>query len=234
MSRAPGMQSGVIRFEPEELIVETRAATTMRELAETLATRGQRLRIPAVGTVGGAIAERRNGPFPADNNALPNIVLRIRAVDGLGRAFTAGGGTVKNVSGFDLVKLLVGSRGTLATFTEVTLRTEPIPRASRWFRGTGSIAGLFRPTLVALDRGHTIVNLEGHPDDVIEQSLLLSGFAEIRRPTAEELCTFEPVEEATPARANASSVLGICRRLKAAFDPDNVLEPERSLEMGLL
>ncbi|MFM7093053.1 MAG: FAD-binding protein, partial [Actinomycetota bacterium] len=145
MSRSSSMQSGVIRFEPDELVVEAHAGTTMRELADILSEKGQRLRIPAVGTVGGAVAERRNGPYPSDNNALPNIVLRIRAVDGAGRAFTAGGGTVKNVSGFDLVKVLVGSRGTLATITEVTLRTEPIPRASRWFEGTGPVDALYRP-----------------------------------------------------------------------------------------
>ena len=150
MSRSAQMQAGVIGFEPDELVVHTHAGTTMRDLAETLATKGQRLRIPAVGTVGGTIAARRNGPYPADNSTLPNIVLRIRAIDGTGRKFTAGGGTVKNVSGFDLVKVLVGSRGTLATITEVTLRTEPIPRASRWFEGAGPVHALYRPSLVAV------------------------------------------------------------------------------------
>lgn len=228
------MKSGVIRFEPEELVVEVHAGTSMRELVVTLAAEGQRLRIPAVGTVGGAVAERRNGPFPADNNALPNIVLRLRAVDGTGRAFTAGGGTVKNVSGFDLVKILVGSRGTLATITEVTLRTEPIPRASRWFEGTGLVDALYRPALVALHRGRTIVNLEGHPDDVMEQALLLHGFEEVQTPTPEEVFGFDPIEGTPRATTAMDPAFAVCRRLKAEFDPNNVLASERSLQLGLL
>lgn len=234
MSRSSSVQSGVIRFEPDELLVEVHAGTTMRELAVTLAAQGQRLRIPAVGTVGGAVAERRNGPYPPDNNALPNIVLRIRAVDGNGRAFTAGGGTVKNVSGFDLVKILVGSRGTLATITEVTLRTEPIPRASRWFEGSGSVDALYRPALVARNRGRTIVNLEGHPDDVMEQSLLLHGFDEVQTPTAEDVNGFKAFDASSHGINANDSALAVCRRLKAAFDPENVLAPERSLQLGLL
>ncbi len=234
MSRSSTMQSGIIRFEPDELVVEVHAGTTMRDLADTLVAQGQRLRIPAVGTVGGAVAERRNGPYPSDNNALPNIVLRMRAVDGNGRDFTAGGGTVKNVSGFDLVKILVGSRGTLATITEVTLRTEPVPRASRWFEGSGSVDALYRPALVALNRGRTIVNLEGHPDDVMEQSLLLSGFDEVQTPTPEEVIGFEPMDGPPRAIPATDSALAVCRRLKTAFDPHNVLAPERSLQLGLL
>lgn len=206
----------------------------MPDLADALAAHGQRLRIPAVGTVGGAIAARRNGPYPSDNNALPNIVLRVRAVDGNGRVFTAGGGTVKNVSGFDLVKILVGSRGTLATITEVTLRTEPVPRASRWFEGRGSIEMLYRPSLVALNHGRTIVNLEGHPDDVMEQFLLLRGFDEVQTPTPEQVCTFEAFNRGAQANTSMAAAVAVCRRLKASFDPDNVMAPERSLELGLL
>ena len=234
MSRSAQMQAGVIGFEPDELVVHTHAGTTMRDLAETLAAKGQRLRIPAVGTVGGTIAARRNGPYPTDNSTLPNIVLRIRAIDGTGRKFTAGGGTVKNVSGFDLVKVLVGSRGTLATITEVTLRTEPIPRASRWFEGAGPVHALYRPSLVAVNRGRTIVNLEGHPDDVMEQSLLLEGFEEVQTPTPEQVVAFEPYDLASHAVADVTPALAVCRRLKASFDPDNVMAPERSFELGLL
>lgn len=166
MSRSRGLASGVVRFEPDELVVTVGAGTTMDELAAVLASHRQRLRIPTIGTVGGVLATRRNGPFPSDNSALPNIALQIKAVDGIGREFVAGGGTVKNVSGFDLVKLLVGSWGTLATITEAILRTEPIPACSRWFLGEGDVRSLYRPALVAQSRNGLCVNLEGHPDDV--------------------------------------------------------------------
>lgn len=239
MSRSAKLDSGVTAFQPDELIVDVLAGTSMSELSHELAAAGQRLRIPAVGTVGGAIAARRNGPYPADNAALPNIVLRIRAVDGQGRTFTAGGGTVKNVSGFDLVKVMVGSYGTLATILEVRLRTEPIPRASRWFAGEGSVDGLYRPALVAHHAGRTVVNLEGHPDDVIEQAALLNGFVETETPSPEQLCRFAPLESTGRGTTSAStdgdqSTLSICRRLKASFDPENLMAPERSVTWGLV
>jgi len=236
VSRSAGLASGVVGFEPDELVVHVRAGTTMVELAAILAARAQRVRIPAVGTVGGAIAARRNGPYAADNAALPNIALRIRAVDGTGRAFTAGGATVKNVSGFDLVKLLVGSRGTLATITEVTLRTEPVPRASRWFVGHGSTAALYRPSVVARLGDRTFVNLEGHPDDVMEQSLLLGGFTECETPDAAQMMELVPVDRlGTPSVGpDVDATHRIARRLKEFFDPENSLAPQASVEMGLV
>lgn len=233
MSRSASLPAGVVGFEPDELIVRVLAGTTMSDLATVLSANGQRLRIPSVGTVGGAVASRRNGPYPPDNAALPNNVLKLRAVDGEGREFTAGGGTVKNVSGFDLVKVLIGSQGMLATILEVTFRTEPIPRASRWFTGSGSVDGLYRPALVARHEGRTIVNLEGHPDDVIEQSALLRGFVETQRPTPEQILRFEPISMATSQRLDDTATLAVCRRLKESFDPENRLGAARSIAMGL-
>lgn len=232
MSRSDALGSGVMSIEPEELKVSVKAGTQMTELASALAAHGQRLRIPMIGTVGGALAARRNGPFAADNRTLPNIVLMLKATDGLGRAFRAGGTTVKNVSGFDLVKVLVGSNGTLATITEALLRTEPVPQCSRWFLGSGSTGALYRPTLVVASDDKVLVNLEGHPVDVEEQRALIADFTEIDRPTDAELLglagsgpRLSPVD---------MPQLAVCRRLKAAFDPDNRLSPALSVELGLV
>lgn len=231
MSRSLGLASGVVSIQPDELLVRVRAGTLMAELREALAVHRQRLRIPMVGTVGGCVASRRNGPFPSDNRAMPNIVLQISATDGEGRHFRAGGTTVKNVSGFDLVKVLVGSRGTLATITEVLFRSEPIPAASRWFSGTGATSVLYRPSLAAEIDGRFFVNIEGHPDDVEEQYRLLDGYDEIDAPSDEWLVT-----NGQSSREDFSldqATLAICRRLKAAFDPHNRLSPELSRSMGL-
>lgn len=231
MSRSAALGTGVVSVEPEELKVSVRAGTQMVELAEVLAEHRQRLRVPMVGSVGGAVASRRNGPFPADNRGFPNIVLKLHAVDGLGRTFRAGGTTVKNVSGFDLVKVLVGSRGMLATITEVLLRTEPIPLCSRWFLGTGSTARLHRPTLVTRWGDDTLVNLEGHPDDVQEQFALLDGFSETPRPSDVDLIKMTTAE---PPTAPDAVQMEIARRLKSAFDPDNILSPDLSSSLGLV
>lgn len=231
MSRSHGLESGIVSFQPDELLVRVRAGTSMTDLRDVLATRRQRLRIPMIGTVGGAVASRRNGPYPSDNRGMPNIVLQITATDGEGRSFRAGGTTVKNVSGFDLVKILVGSRGTLATITEVLFRTEPIPAASRWFAGSGITSVLHRPSAVIRVGERCFVNIEGHPDDVEEQFRLLEGFEAVDTPTDEWLVANGPTV-ASRARID-DPTMAICRRLKAAFDPHNHLSPELSHQMGL-
>jgi len=232
LSRSLSLPSGVISLQPEELLVEVLAGTTMAELREVLASHGQRLRVPMFGTVGGAVASRRNGPYEADNRSLPNIVLRLFARDGEGREFHAGGTTVKNVSGFDLVKVLVGSRGTLATILQATLRTEPIPATSRWFAGVGPTAMLYRPSVVVTRADRTYVNLEGHADDVDEQARLLRGFDEIAAPDDDWMVA----NGGSPENHHVADAptLAICRRLKAAFDPHNRLAPDLSVRMGLL
>jgi FAD/FMN-containing dehydrogenase len=81
-----------------------------------------------------------------------------------------GGPTVKNVSGFDLCRLLVGSRGTLGFAAEVILRTRPRPRGERWFASERDpwelLAALYRPSSLLWDGTTTWVLLDGHPGDV--------------------------------------------------------------------
>ena len=231
MSRSHDLEAGIVSVQPDELLVRVRAGTTMINLRDALATHGQRLRIPMIGTVGGAVASRRNGPYPSDNRGMPNIVLQITATDGEGRSFRAGGTTVKNVSGFDLVKVLVGSRGTLATITEVLFRTEPIPAASRWFAGSGTTSVLHRPSAVIRVGERWFVNVEGHPADVEEQFRLLESFEEVDTPTDEWLMANGPTFAMGTRTHDAT--MAICRRLKAAFDPHNHLSPELSHQMGL-
>ena len=81
-----------------------------------------------------------------------------------------GGPTVKNVTGYDLPRLFVGSLGTLGVIVQVTLRSQPRPRAPAGARATAAAATLraqlFRPACLAWDGRRTPVLLEGHPDDV--------------------------------------------------------------------
>jgi FAD/FMN-containing dehydrogenase len=85
----------------------------------------------------------------------------------------AGGPTVKNVSGFDLCRLLVGSRGTLGFLADVILRTRPLPIGERWFtseRGPWELlAALYRPTSLLWDGRTTWALLDGHADDITAQ-----------------------------------------------------------------
>jgi glycolate oxidase FAD binding subunit len=85
----------------------------------------------------------------------------------------AGGPTVKNVSGFDLCRLLVGSRGTLGFLADVILRTRPLPVDERWYTSERDpwelLTALYRPTSMLWDGRTTWVLLDGHADDIVAQ-----------------------------------------------------------------
>jgi glycolate oxidase FAD binding subunit len=100
-------------------------------------------------------------------------VLEVRFVTGDGNIVRGGGPTVKNVTGYDLPRLLVGSLGTLGVIVQVTLRTLPRPESSSWSVSDATPAELrarlFRPACVAWDGTRTFVLLEGHPDDIASE-----------------------------------------------------------------
>ena len=242
--------SGILSYEPEELVLVAMAGTLMSEISNVLSERGQRLRIPTAGSIGGAVATRRNGPFPIDNSALPNTVLALGVVACDGTLFRTGGPTVKNVSGFDLTKVLVGSWGLLGVIAQVTLRTEPIPRSSLWLEGpatnsTGNtdntvntentvntaVKSLFRPALVCEQMERTVVLLEGHPSDVAEEAAKLTGFHECEGLSGKDLVALSrPV--ALQAHVNPF-VNEVVLRLRKEFDPANRLNRSLAREWNL-
>lgn len=127
--------SGIVDFEPTELVVTARAGTPIAELERALAERGQMLaceppRFAGGGTVGGATATGLSGPRRAYAGALRDFVLGVRIVDGQGRLLRFGGRVIKNVAGFDVARLMVGAQGTLGLITEVTFKTQPLPAAT--------------------------------------------------------------------------------------------------------
>lgn len=131
--------AGIRAFEPHELVLTCGAATPVAELAEALAKEGQRFAFdPAdwgallgaqagIATIGGVISANACGPGRVAGGAVRDHLLGYRAVNGYGDAYKAGGRVVKNVTGFDLPKLVCGAMGTLSLLTEVTLRTVPAP-----------------------------------------------------------------------------------------------------------
>ena len=135
--------AGIVAFEPAEMTVRVRAGTPVVELHAELASAGQRTALPerSGGTVGGAlmagessIARRWLGP-------VRDALLQARYVCADGQIASAGAATVKNVSGFDLCRLLVGSLGTLGLVGEALLRTVPVGETERWVRLAGADPG---------------------------------------------------------------------------------------------
>jgi glycolate oxidase FAD binding subunit len=133
---------GILDYEPEELIFTARSATPMPIVQEALDLEGQRLAFepPDLGTLlgvtlpqtlGGVLAANLAGSRRVHAGAARDHFLGFRAVDGRGTSFKAGGKVVKNVTGYDLPKLLAGSWGTLAVLTEVTVRVAPAAEGER-------------------------------------------------------------------------------------------------------
>ena len=131
--------AGVTLYEPQELVLSAKAGTPLAEVEELVAASGQELAFEPMdygpllghaagdGTIGGALAANLSGPRRIKAGAARDHFLGVNAVSGRGEIFKSGGRVVKNVTGYDLCKLLAGSWGTLAAMTDVTVKT--LPRA---------------------------------------------------------------------------------------------------------
>ncbi len=129
--------SGVTLYEPEELVLSAKAGTPLAEIEALTAASRQELAFEPMdyaallgtatgaGTIGGALAANLSGPRRIKAGAARDHFLGFGAVSGRGETFKAGGRVVKNVTGYDLCKLIAGSWGTLAAMTDVTIKTLP-------------------------------------------------------------------------------------------------------------
>ncbi|HKY13921.1 MAG TPA: FAD-binding protein [Microthrixaceae bacterium] len=173
--------TGVVDIAPDEMTVRVRAGTPLATLEAELREVGQRVALHGDlgATVGGVLAVGRSGVRRLGDGPVRDALLEARVVTAEGRLVTAGGPTVKNVSGFDLPRLLVGSLGTLALIAEVILRTRPIPVATVWRSGEIDpfvlLDSMYRPTSVLWDGRTTWACLEGEDDDVAEQILVAAS-----------------------------------------------------------
>jgi glycolate oxidase FAD binding subunit len=148
--------AGIRLYEPEELVMSAGAGTPVTEIEAALAAHGQMLAFEppdlgafyggtkGAGTIGGAFACNLAGPRRVKAGAARDHILGVRAVSGRAESFKSGGRVVKNVTGYDLGKLLAGSFGTLAAMAEITFKVLPAPEATRTIvlRGLDDAAAL--------------------------------------------------------------------------------------------
>lgn len=177
--------TGIVDYQPSEMVVTVRAGTTVAELHETLAAAGQTSALPdRGGTVGGAVAVGENRLDRLGRGSARDAVLQVRYVSAEGEIVTGGGPVVKNVSGFNLPKLIVGSLGTLGLIAEVVLRTNPLPPVQRWIRAERVDPrdirdALLRPGAVLWDGTSSWALVEGHKVDVDAEVDKLASLADI-------------------------------------------------------
>lgn len=171
--------TGIVHYEPADLTVTVRANTPVAELDVLLAAHGQECALDVwgtprgSGTVAGRVAAGLGGRRMLGRGSVRDVVLGIRFVGADGVAASAGGATVKNVTGYDVVRLLVGSWGTLAVFTEVTLKLAPVPDSTGWFTGEAGVidlGALYWPSAIVQVGEQVHVLLEGDAADCAAQA----------------------------------------------------------------
>lgn len=249
--RAP---AGVAWVRPDEMTACCGAGTSVADLDAALGEHGQWVALPAWNgaTVGGVLAVGHSGLRRLGYGPARDTVLQVRYVSAEGKVITAGGPTVKNVSGYDLCRLLVGSLGTLGLLGEVLVRTRPRPAVSQWLAGSADPFALRRklhaPVSLLWDGNTTWVLLEGNAGDV-EAQAALSGLDPVDGPPALPPHRWSVPPEAfsalrgtfvaevgvgvvhhadpQPRRVIEPGIVELNRRLKLEFDPTSRLNPGR-------
>ncbi|MFI5623541.1 FAD-binding oxidoreductase [Nocardioides sp. NPDC051685] len=177
-----------------DLIATVGAGMPLARLNEHVATAGQRLAldetVPGT-TVGGALATNTSGPLRMLAGTMRDLLIGVTMVRADGVVAKAGGKVVKNVAGYDVGKLLVGSMGTLAVVTEATFRLHPVPQSRRWVSVAARDAAHAAELTQAVLHSQTVpsglevdataggvrvdVLVEGRPEGVAGRTAVLSG-----------------------------------------------------------
>ena len=134
--------NAIVSYEPNELIITVQAGAPLSDVQSLIDSKNQQFAFepvdtsrllggPAIGSIGGMIGAGLAGPRRIKAGGARDHLLGAHAVSGFGDSFKTGGKVVKNVTGYDLCKLLTGSWGTLAVMTEVTLKVMPKPESER-------------------------------------------------------------------------------------------------------
>ncbi len=204
--------SGVAEYEPEDLTITCGAGITLAELRKATAAAGQMVafdpKLAGETTVGGALAADLWGPSRVSLGGPRDFTIGLRVITGDGLVTRAGGRVVKNVAGYDLCKLYVGSLGTLAVITEATFKVQPLPKATRELSFTaGSAAEACALAGTALTRGLSLRSaLVIRADEHWRLEITLAGSEAAVERSARELGELagKMQEESAPAADQAS------------------------------
>jgi FAD/FMN-containing dehydrogenase len=167
--RAP---EGVVTYEPADMTITVGARTSFDTVDRVLAEQGQECALDPrsrAATIGGILACGLSGVRRLRHGPVRDHVLEVRFETADGRLVKGGGPTVKNVTGYDLPRLFVGSMGTIGVLQQATLRCRPRFAVARWFTGADT-SGRYRPSARLWSGEHEMVLLEGVAADVNAQA----------------------------------------------------------------
>jgi glycolate dehydrogenase FAD-binding subunit len=249
--------AGIVSYEPAELVLTARAGTPMHVIEAALAERSQMLAFeppdlsellgaggsahsesaghsaPDASTFGGTVATGLSGPRRFRGGGVRDHVLGVVAVSGRGESFVGGGKVVKNVTGYDIPKLMTGSYGTLAVLTEITVKVLPAPEdvrtllvAIRGAHGAGRTPDA-TPTQDAIrtqDAVRAMTRVLQSTADVSGACYLPAGIAAPGKPSDESVLAFR-LEGFTPSVDFRLSAL---RESLAPAGAQSVLDREAS------
>ena len=158
---------GTTFYDPGDLTVGFHAGTTIAEVQRTLAVNGQFLPIdvpqPERATIGGVLASAAHGPLKGGYGGVRDFCIGIEFITADGSRVKGGGRVVKNVAGYDLMKLLIGSYGTLGVITAANFKVFPLPKQTRTFIAEFASSGeaiVCRDRIVASPIGNNFMALE--------------------------------------------------------------------------
>ncbi|WP_174614443.1 FAD-binding oxidoreductase [Virgibacillus ihumii] len=123
---------GIIEHSVGDLTMTVRPGTTLKEITDKLADKGQRVSLdtpwPEMATIGGIVSSNDSGPKRLSYGFARDLVIGTRIVYADGRVIRTGGKVVKNVAGYDMNKLFIGAMGTLGVISEITIKLQPLPK----------------------------------------------------------------------------------------------------------
>ncbi len=226
--------NGVVDYDPPELVLTVKAGTPLAEVQALVADKGQMLAFDpfdhgallggtdGAATIGGVVAAGVSGPGRVSRGAARDHLLGFEGVSGRGERFVAGGKVVKNVTGYDLPKLVTGSWGRIVAITELTLKVLPAPRlqltlgvpgldpeaaVSAMARAMGSAAEVSAAAHLPNWRGTplTAIRLDGFPSSVEARATIVGRLVDGVAPMADdEAAAFWPaIKTAMPLPARA-------------------------------
>ncbi|MDX1691034.1 MAG: FAD-binding protein [Acidimicrobiia bacterium] len=172
--------TSVVDWQPDDLTVTVQPGHPADDLHGMLAERGQAVVLASGGTVGGALASASSGPARLRYGPVRDHVLETVLATGDGRVVRAGGRVVKNVTGYDVPRLVTGSLGSLGMICSVTLKLWPVPEAAATVTVTDperALATAYRPLAILSGPFGARVYLQGTASEVEAQAAELGGEA---------------------------------------------------------